>query len=74
METCLLNYFILNKELKSSCDFNPFLFKEGPAVYEVVRIIEQKPLFWKTTWNAFSIRWNFPGCLPDCRKNKSKAA
>jgi len=45
METCLLNYFVLNKELKSSCDFNPFLFKEGPAVYEVVRIIEQKPLF-----------------------------
>ena len=45
METCLLNYFIINKELKSSCDFNPFLLQEGKGVYEVVRVIGQKPLF-----------------------------
>ena len=45
MESCLLNYFILNKELKSTCDFNPFLLKQGNGVYEIVRIIDQKPLF-----------------------------
>jgi len=45
METCLLNYFILNKELKSSCDFNPLLLQEGKGVYEIIRIIGQKPLF-----------------------------
>ncbi|RLD40166.1 MAG: hypothetical protein DRI89_12545 [Bacteroidetes bacterium] len=45
MESCLLNYFILNKEVKSTCDFNPFLFEQGNGVYEIVRITDQKPLF-----------------------------
>jgi len=45
METCLLNYFILNKEVKSTCDFNPFLLEQGNGVYEIVRIINQQPLF-----------------------------
>jgi branched-chain amino acid aminotransferase len=45
MENCLLSYFILNKEVKSSCDFNPYLLQEGRGVYEIVRILEKKPLF-----------------------------
>ena len=45
MENCLLNYFIVNKELKSACDFNPLLLKQGNGIYELVRVISQKPLF-----------------------------
>ncbi len=45
METCLLNYFVLNNELKSVCDFNPYLFENFSPVYEVVRVEKGVPLF-----------------------------
>lgn len=45
METCLLNHFILNDELKSTCDFNPTLLEQGRGIYEVFRVINGVPLF-----------------------------
>jgi branched-chain amino acid aminotransferase len=45
METCLLNYFIVGTELRSTCDFNPNLHKEGRGIYEVFRVINGIPLF-----------------------------
>lgn len=45
MEECLLKYFILNNEIKSSCDYKPELYAHQPAVYEVLRVINRKPLF-----------------------------
>jgi len=45
MENCLLNYYILNDELQSSCDFNSLLLTEGPGIYEVIRVMDTKPLF-----------------------------
>lgn len=45
MEECLLKHFILNNEIRSSCDFNAELYSQGNTVYEVLRVIQQKPLF-----------------------------
>jgi branched-chain amino acid aminotransferase len=45
MEPCLLNHFILNDELKSTCDFNPTLLEQGRGIYEVFRVINGVPLF-----------------------------
>lgn len=43
--TCLLNYYLINDELKNTCDFNPDLLKNNAGIYEVVRVIGAKPLF-----------------------------
>ena len=40
-----MNYYILDDELKSSCDFNPGLLKNGKGIYEVFRVIDGIPLF-----------------------------
>lgn len=40
-----MKYFILNDELKSSCDFDPSQLRLGPNIYELIRIIDAKPLF-----------------------------
>ncbi len=45
MESCLLNYFVLNDELKSVCDFNPYIFEPFSPVYEVIRIEKSVPIF-----------------------------
>jgi branched-chain amino acid aminotransferase len=45
MQQCLLNYFIFNDELKSSCDFNPQPLLKVKGVYEVFRVIDGVPLF-----------------------------
>lgn len=45
MESCLLTNFIFNKEIKSCCDFNQFEFQDHLVVYEVLRVIDGKPLF-----------------------------
>jgi branched-chain amino acid aminotransferase len=45
METGLLNYFILNEELKNTCDFNPVILQNGRGIYEVFRVIDGVPLF-----------------------------
>jgi branched-chain amino acid aminotransferase len=47
MESCLLNFFIFNDELKSTCDFNPFIFESSKAVYEVLRVENEIPVFLK---------------------------
>ncbi len=44
-ETALLTYFVINNELRSTCDFNPYPLQKGKQVYEVIRIIDGKPLF-----------------------------
>lgn len=45
MKNCLLTHFIYNKEIKSSCDFNPFEFENQKSIYEVIRVIDGIPLF-----------------------------
>jgi branched-chain amino acid aminotransferase len=45
MESCLMNYFIINTELKDTCECNPKLFDEAPSIYEVVRVEKGMPLF-----------------------------
>ena len=40
-----MNYFIINTELKDTCECNPQLFDEAPSIYEVVRIEKGIPLF-----------------------------
>lgn len=45
MEQCLHSYFIFNHELKHCCDFISANFEIEGAVYEVIRIIDSKPLF-----------------------------
>ena len=45
MERCLMSYYILNAELKDTCEFNPDLFENTPSIYEVIRIEEGIPLF-----------------------------
>ncbi|MCF6342996.1 MAG: aminotransferase class IV [Bacteroidales bacterium] len=45
MENCLLNYFIVNNELRSTCDFDPAVLKQGKSIYELLRVINGKPLF-----------------------------
>lgn len=45
MELCLLNFYINNGEIVSSCDFNSSILIEGPGIYEVLRVINYKPLF-----------------------------
>lgn len=53
MEQCLLSYFIRNEEIVSSCDFNPLILHQGTAIYEVIRIINAKPLFIDEHINRF---------------------
>ncbi len=45
MEIALLNYFVFNGEIRSTCDFNPYPLKKGLAIYEVLRVQESIPLF-----------------------------
>lgn len=45
MEQCLHRYFIDQDEIKSTCDFIPSKYIELLPVYEVIRIIDGKPLF-----------------------------
>lgn len=45
MTSCLLNYFTEDENLKSTCDFNPYLIEEGLVVYEVIKVVNQIPLF-----------------------------
>jgi branched-chain amino acid aminotransferase len=65
METCLNSYYILDQQLVHSCDFNPFRFENEDLIYEVIRVIDGKPLFLKEhlrrffatlAHNAWSIR------------------
>ena len=45
MENCLMNYFVVNAELKNSCEFNPGFFEASPSIYEVIRVQQGIPLF-----------------------------
>ena len=45
MESCLMNYFVLNTELKNTCEYNPDFFESTPSVYEVIRVEKGTPLF-----------------------------
>ncbi|HMM10853.1 MAG TPA: aminotransferase class IV [Bacteroidales bacterium] len=45
MEQCLLNWFVHSGELRRSSDFHQELFLSDVAVYEVLRIVDGKPLF-----------------------------
>ncbi|UBM61568.1 aminotransferase class IV [Candidatus Sulfidibacterium hydrothermale] len=45
METALLNYFIVDTQLRSTCDFNPFFLEKGKSIYEVLRVENGIPVF-----------------------------
>ena len=45
METALLNYFVLNDQLHSTCDFNPYVLEKGLSIYEVLRVEKGIPVF-----------------------------
>ncbi|MCK9451827.1 MAG: aminotransferase class IV [Bacteroidales bacterium] len=45
MDNCLHAYFVRDKKLVSSCDFNADVFVNQGYVYEVIRVIDAIPLF-----------------------------
>jgi branched-chain amino acid aminotransferase len=53
METALLNYFVLDTNLRSTCDFNPYILETGIGIYEVLRVGQGRPLFLKEHIDRF---------------------
>ncbi len=47
METALLNYFVVDTKLLSTCDFNPYILKKGAGIYEILRVEQGIPVFLK---------------------------
>ncbi len=47
MGTALLNYFVYDAQLRSTCDFDPYFFGKGVSIYEVLRVEQGIPLFLK---------------------------
>lgn len=45
MSECLHKYFIFNSQVKDCREFDDNQLRDGKALYEVIRIIEGKPLF-----------------------------
>lgn len=45
MSECIHKYFVLNNQVKDCNEFDDNLLRDGKALYEVIRIIEGKPLF-----------------------------
>lgn len=45
MSECLYKYFILNEQAKNCDQFDDRLLSSGKSLYEVIRIIDGKPLF-----------------------------
>lgn len=54
MEQCLHQWFFLNGELRGSCDFHEGLFNTESAIYEVIRVIDGKPLFFEEHLERFN--------------------
>lgn len=65
MGQCLLNYFILDDELKNSCDFSPGLLSDGKGIYEVFRVIDGTPLFLKEHINRYYQSLKLAGYTPN---------
>ncbi len=45
METALLNYFVYDTRVQSTCDFNPYILEKGIGIYEVLRVEQGIPIF-----------------------------
>ncbi|NMM61254.1 aminotransferase class IV [Clostridium sp. P21] len=45
MNECFNKYFIYNSEIKNSEEFDDAMLNKGKSLYEVIRIIDGKPLF-----------------------------
>jgi Branched-chain amino acid aminotransferase/4-amino-4-deoxychorismate lyase len=45
LSECLYKYFILNDQAKNCNEFDDGLLSDGKSLYEVIRIIDRKPLF-----------------------------
>lgn len=53
METALLNYFVFDNALRSTCDFNTNSLEQGISIYEVVRVENVVPLFLESHLSRF---------------------
>lgn len=71
--TCLLNYYIINDELKDTCDFNQDLVKNESGIYEVFRVIGGKPLFLDEHISRFFRSANAMGIKPEFSKEWVKS-
>ncbi|MFL0197072.1 aminotransferase class IV [Clostridium sp. WILCCON 0269] len=47
MRECSNEFFLYNDEIKRKEEFTEDVFKEGKSIYEVIRVIDGKPLFLK---------------------------
>ena len=54
MEEALLNYYIYNNDITSTCNFIPDKINKGTVIYEVIRIIDGKPLFFNEHFKRFT--------------------
>ncbi len=64
MEQCLHQWFFLDGKLRSSCDFHEGLFSAESAVYEVIRVIDGKPLFFEEHLERFDESAQLAGIRP----------
>lgn len=51
MSECLYKYFILNDQVKDCSEFDDNFLRKGKALYEVIRIIDGRPLFLERHFN-----------------------
>ena len=73
MEKCLHTHFVSNSDLRSSCDFIPEHFEQQMYVYEVVRIIEGRPLFFMEHYQRLNNSCSLSGYeAPSYKSLKSK--
>lgn len=64
MEHCLHQYFVFDNDLRRYCDFHDGLLVASKAVYEVVRLIDNKPLFLKDHLDRLFASMNLTGIDP----------
>ncbi|MDA3943530.1 MAG: aminotransferase class IV [Bacteroidetes bacterium] len=73
MDSCLHAYFVQNKELISSCDFNVEKLDNQGYVYEVVRVMQAVPLFLedhlKRMYNSLALANSEPKVSSDFVRN-----
>ena len=70
MEQCLMNYYILDDELRNTCDFNTEILKDGKGIYEVFRVINGVPLFLNEHFDRYYQSLELAGLKPNHSRNQ----